>query len=345
MSISRIFKPSFALGAAFTLLLSASEPAQAAPVILKVTTQNAENALSTEVGLKPWLQMIEKDAQGTIKFELYANQTLSKGNQNWMAVKNGIADMAWNSMSMYNGMNPLMEVVTLPGLINDPMILVDRLWEIYTTIPAAQAMYKDVRLLCVYPSDSLDGLRLVKPATTLEDMKGRKLHSFGSAPAVAGTKGLGAVPIPMAMPDVYMALQKGTIDGCRADWDSFMAFHMHEVAKYSISNAPLGCSHFSIIINEKKFNSLPAVAQEAILKHSGYEGSRWHVEHFSNAGRALKPDALARGLVEMYTLPPEEEARWIEACKPAWDIWLNYAVDKGVSQEDARKALDIMTRP
>lgn len=320
-----------------------SQAGAAEPIILKISTQNAENALSTEKGLKPWLKMIEEDAQGTIKFELYASQTLAKGNQNWAAVKNGIADLAWNSMSMYNGMNPLMEVVTLPGLTNDPAVLVKRLWKIYETIPAAKDLYKDVKVLAVYPSDPTDGLRLKTPANKLEDLKGRKLHSFGSAPAIAGTKGLGAVPIPMAMPDVYMALQKGTIDGCRADWDSYAAYHMYEVVKHTLTNAPLGASHFTIIMNEDRFNSLPKVAQDAILKHSGEAGSEWLVENFSCCGRLLKPDLVEKGLVEMHTLPDDEALRWRQAASSAWDTWLAYAIEKGVSEADAKKALEIMT--
>ncbi len=337
-------KIGFGLGLFALMTMMSGSPAKAAdPVVLKISTQNAENALSTQMGLKPWLKMIEDDAQGTIKFELYASQTLSKGNQNWSAVKSGIADLAWNSMSMYNGMNPLMEVVTLPGLTNDPNILVKRLWKIYETIPAAKSHYKDVMVLCVYPSDPTEGLRLVKPAKVLSDIKGRKLHSFGSAPAIAGTKGLGAVPIPMAMPDVYMSLQKGTIEGCRADWDSFSAFHMYEVAKYTITNAPLGASHFTIIMNKNKFNSLPKVAQDAIMKHSGQEGSEWLVKNFSCCGRTLKPGLVEKGLVELYTLPDDEAERWRAACKPAWQTWFDYAVKKGISKEDAQKALDIMT--
>ncbi len=334
-------------GAAAIALLGlmglAGGTAQADPIVLKFSTQNAENALSTQKGIKPWLKMIEEDAQGTIKFELYASQTLAKGNQNWNAVKNGIADMAWNSMSMYNGMNPLMEAVTLPGISTDPKVLVKKLWKIYETIPAAKANYKDVKLLCVYPNDPSGSLRLVKPAKGIEDMKGRKLHSFGNAAAVAGTKGIGAVPIPMAMPDVYMALQKGTIEGGNIDWEAYPAFRMYEVAKYNFANAPMGASHFTIIMNQKKFDSLPKVAQDAILKHSGLAGSEWMVENFSGCGKDICAEMTAKGTVETVTLSDEEVARWKTALRPAWQVWADYAVKKGMAKEDVEKALAIMT--
>jgi TRAP-type C4-dicarboxylate transport system substrate-binding protein len=328
------------------VLLSASFSFAADPIILKFSTQNAENAWSTQHGLKPWLKMIEDDSQGTIKFELYANQTLAKGNQNWMAVKNGIADCAWNSMSMYNGLNPLAEAETLPGLpVADSKQLVDRVWDMHESIPAAQKRYEDVKLLALYPSDNNSGMHFIKPVKTLEDLKGLKVHSFGTGPSVDFLKGLGATPVPMAMPDVYMALQKGTIEGCLADWDAYVAFRTYELAKYTISNAPLGTSHFSIIMNKDKFEALPQVAKDAILKHSGREGSRWLVENFSCSGRELAKDLIDQKKVEVYELPPAERARWVEACKPAWANWLEYAVSKGVSREDAQKALDIFTHP
>lgn len=331
---------------AFGMLLFTCNAALAdGPIVLKFSTQNAENARSTQHGLKPWLKMIEDDSQGTIKFELYANQTLAKGNQNWMAVKNGIADCAWNSMSMYNGLNPLAEAQTLPGLPVGPEQLVERVWDMYESIPAAQKRYEDVKLLALYPSDSDAGLHFIKPVKTIEDIKGLKVHSFGSGPSVDFLKGLGATPVPMAMPDVYMALQKGTIEGCRADWDAYVANRIYELARYTITNAPLGSSHFTIIMNKDKFNSLPQVAKDAIMKHSGREGSRWLVENFSCSGRVLAKDLIDQKKVEVYTLPPAELARWVESCKPAWNNWLEYAVSKGVSKEDAQKALDIFTHP
>jgi len=325
---------------------TASTALAAGPIVLKFADTNPATSKMVQNGLLPWLKMIEDDAQGTIKFEVYHNSTLSNANQNFASVKSGIADASWNTMSMYMGMNPLMEIVTLPGLPDrDPLVLVERLWDIYETIPAAQEFYKrmGVKMLCVYPADSIDGLHFIKPIKTLEDVQGLKMHSLGSAPAVAGTRGLGAVAVPMLMTDVYLSLQKGTIEGCWADWDPYASQSIYEVAPYTITNGPMGGSHFSVIINENKFNSLPKVAQDAILKHSGRAGSRWLTENFSISRRLFKPEFLAKG-VKLITLSPEEEQRWLKATRPAWNLWYNYALEKGVTEADAKKALEIMTR-
>ena len=113
--------------AAFMLVLTALtvampvSQAQAAKT-LKFAEQNSETSWGSVHGTQPWIQKVEEASGGALKFDLYANQSLAKGSQVWSATKKGITDVSWNAMAVYPGMNPLAEVITLPGLpYHDPM--------------------------------------------------------------------------------------------------------------------------------------------------------------------------------------------------------------------------------
>lgn len=327
------FKPHHLLSLACMALLGLTQTAQAEPITLKFATQNTENGWTTVNGVKPWLDKIESDSNGTLKIDMYANQTLTKGNQAWQAVRKGIADMAWVTMGSYQGMNLLMEIINQPGMdFKTAMEGVDRLYAIADKVPAAMKPFSTNKVLAMYSGDPGVGLIVSKtPIRTLEDLKGMKIRCAAGA-WLDMLKALGASPVVMPMPDCYMALQKGTIDGVMGDIDVCLSFRFYEVAKYITTEIPRGCALFLMIMNQARYDGLPADAKKAIDDNSGITGSKWLAEHFSYNQRSLFKEAEAHGAV-ISPLSPEEQARWTRLLTPLWDEWLEKASDKGFREE------------
>ncbi len=326
------FKPHHVLVLA-CVFFGLAQPALAEPVTLKFATQNTENAWTTVNGIKPWIEKIQADSRGGLTLEFYANQTLTRGNQAWQAVRKGIADLSWVTMGSYPGMNLLMEIINQPGMdFATAMEGVDRLYAIADKVPAAMKPFSTNKVLAMYPGDPGTGVLVsTTPIRTLEDLKGKKIRCAAGA-YLDMLKALGASPVVMPMPDCYMGLQKGTIDGVLGDIDSYLSFRFYEVAKYALHNIPRGCTLFLVVMNQKKYDSLPADVKKAIDDNSGIAGSRWLAEHFSYNQRALLQDASARG-AEVIRLSDEEKARWTTLLIPLWDEWLEKASDKGFKEE------------
>lgn len=326
---------------AFAMILGLSGMSYAAPVTLKYADQNAENSWGAERGMKPWLKAVEDDSKGSITFETYFNETLTKGAQAWMSTRNGITDIAWNTMAVLPGKNPMATVVTLPALpASTPMDASRIAWKLYESQPTFSKPFNDVKVLALFTSD-VDNLVTRKPVKTMEDIKGLKIRTI-AGPSVDMLKALGAIPVVMPMPDVYMALQKGTLDGVMADWEPIQGFRFYEVAKYVTTNTPFSYSLFTLIMNKAKFNSLPPDAKAALEKHSGLEASASLAEGFAYSAREVAKPLTDEGKVVIYELPAAERERWIKTGgTPAWENWVKDMEKKGF--KNAREILDLAT--
>jgi len=65
------------------------------------------------------------------------------------------------------------------------------------------------------------------------------------------------------MPDVYLNLQKGVIDGMPVAAEPQGSFHLYEVATYYTYVSTVALSH-SIVMNMDVWNSFPKDIQDAI---------------------------------------------------------------------------------
>ena len=318
--------------------------AHAGPTTLKFSLQNPENSFSTNNGIKKWIEKVEQDSNGTLSIDLYAGETLCKGAQSWSAVRNNITDIAWIPMGMYAGMNPLAEAIFLPSLpFSDPMTITRTANELFEKVPALSRPYSANRIIGIYTSDS-NNLVTSRPVRKLEDLRGLKIRTT-AGPFVPMLEALGAVPVVMGNAEVYDALSKKTIDGVLASWETIDGSRFYEVAPYVTTNSPFGFSLFTIAMNRKKFDRLPAEARNALLKNGGMDGALWLAENFSLATRKLAEPLQAKGAVTVYELPAEERARWDGvAGRMTWERWMKDTLESGkVAREDAETVLGVLT--
>jgi len=158
-----------------------------------------------------------------------------------------------------------------------------------------------------------------KPVKTLEDLAGMKLRSGGGQVA-AVVKQLGAIPVTMAAPESYNALERGVVDGTVFPWEAIFGFKLYEVIKYhTVVN--LNVATFFITMNLKKYESLSPDLKKVIDDLSGvwgaeFTGAAWDKGEEEGIAAAKQAGATT------YTLPPAELQRWSQKVKPAEDEWI-----------------------
>lgn len=302
------------------------------PIKLRYAEQNPESAWSADHCVKPWIKNVEEATDGRVEIEAYHDQTLAKGKDMWNAVQAGITDIGWCFHGYWPDLTPLADVISLPGL---PFKTAEKgsevLWKLYQKFPQIQKEFEDVKILLFYTSAPYHLIMRDEPVKNLKDLQGKKLRMTGGPPTQMARE-LGASATLIPMPDVYMALQQGTVDGMAGPWEAVEGFRFYEVADYYTENTPFPAVYFSIAMNKKKWNSLPKDIQDDIMSVCGLEGSRFWGKNFHDdvknaALKALKEDS---GKDEVFKLSEKERQRWIEkGAKPVQKKWVERMGRKG----------------
>jgi TRAP-type transport system periplasmic protein len=314
-------------------------PTSAQVIKLTLADQNAEMAWGPAHALRPWVKQVEEFTRNRVKIDIFHAQTLAKGPDIWNAVKTGVADMGWCFHGYWPDMTPLSDVITLPSL---PMKNAEKgsevFWKLYEKFPSIQNEYKDVHVITLWASSPYFLITTKKQVKTMEDMKGLKIRVVGGPPTDQ-IKALGAVPVLIPMPDTYLAMDKGVIDGMAAAWEPILGFRLYEIVKhYTI--VPLSAVYFSMSMNKQKWNSLPKDIQEAIMSVGELKGARFWGRNFYDTAEEGVLEVAKKGNYQMnsYVLPQEEAARWTKvAGEPIWKEWVKKMEGKG--RTDAQQIL------
>jgi TRAP-type C4-dicarboxylate transport system substrate-binding protein len=161
----------------------------------------------------------------------------------------------------------------------------------------------------------------------MEDLKGKRIRATGGI-ILDGLKALGAAPTFLGSAEVYMALQRGTIDAATAGVISFAERKYYKVAKY-VTVAHFVHGETLGLMNKDRFNQLPKNIQRIMLE-AGKEAQAWNRKQIQNQMTEAIEILRNKGM-EVYFLPDGERDRWRQATKVCVDIFLKNCgdVEKG----------------
>ena len=178
--------------------------------------------------------------------------------------------------------------------------------------------YNVMMLLCGNTGCQMGGW-FRKEIKTVDDLKGLKFRIGGFAGRVM--QKLGGVPQLLGAPDIYPALEKGTIDA--AEWvgpydDEKLGFY--KVAKYYYTPGWWeGGSMLGAFINIDKWNSLPKNYQ-AILRNAAAYANNWCIAKYDQVNPPALKRLIANGTQLRAFSPQIMEACWKAAKELHGDI-------------------------
>ena len=226
---------------------------------------------------KPWMEKVEKESGGRIKFEAYpAMQLGGTPVQLYDQAKDGVVDIVWTLPGNTAGRFPRVEAFELPFMMNDAEATSKAYWDYVQAM--APDEFKDTQVLALH----VHGPGVIhtsdKAVKSVADLRGTKLR----APTRQVTKlmgALGATPVGMPLPSIPDALSKGTINGCVIPWEVVPSVKVHELTKFHAEFEPAGGSlyttTFVMAMNKAKYNSLAPDLKKIIDNNSGQATSGW----------------------------------------------------------------------
>jgi tripartite ATP-independent transporter DctP family solute receptor len=276
-------------------------------------------------GQEFYARQIEARTKGKVKVEVYPAGQLFSDKDLIRALPNGAVDMAEATCAQWTGIEPLWLMFDLPYFFKDRNHwhrVVDS--EVGTILKEEFEKKSGVKVLYWMDFGS-SAFASKTPLRTMEDFKGKRIRGVGEA-VLKGIQALGASPVFLGGGEVYLALQRGTIDAANSGMSSFWERKYYEVTKY-ISAPDFTLGMFVVLINKKKWDSLPADVQKDMLD-AAEEAKQWGRVESEKADTEAVSLLKGKG-VEIYDPPAAEKARWRAAVKPlAHEFYMSRGGDK-----------------
>lgn len=137
-------------------------------------------------------------------------------------------------------------------------------------------------------------LAKVKDVKGPADLAGLKLRMPGGPDWLLLAQSIGATPTPMGMPEVYLALQTGTIDGQENPPTIFNAAKFTEVSKQMVLTSHLVQPIF-YAVSKTWFDKLKP-DQQAKVRAAAVFGAKWNDDNRLNDEKTVIDGLAARGL-------------------------------------------------
>ena len=278
---------------------------------LKFATIAAESFPYVD-GARRWKELVESRSGGTIEIQVFHSASLGSErtiNEGVLAgsINAGVGAGAWA------GFVPTYNVVSLPFLIRD----LKHMYAVADGEPGARiardAEANGFKVLAYFSAGDQHFQTRTKPVRSIEDFKGLKMRVIENKALIDAFRAMGAVPAPIPYPQIYTALQQGTVDGTANDLLSVTTLKLYEVAKF-LTLSSYVVEPRPVIMSKAFFDGQPPEVQR-LLVETAREAAVFERKVFEDRLVSGEAEAKKNGMTFL-TLSDRE--KWVDAVRPVW---------------------------
>ncbi|MBY7144509.1 TRAP transporter substrate-binding protein DctP [Virgibacillus sp. NKC19-3] len=294
-------------------------------ISLKVADSVPSTNFISQEGIVYWMDRVEELTDGKVEFQYFPSEQLGKSTSLLELVNANTVDIAYTSYASEK--LPLSEVATLPGAVPSSEEGSKIYWKLVEEFLLEEEYLKNgVRPMFAVTLPNYQILTTETKVTTIEDLKGLKLRT-PSGPIEVGMNALGASPVAMAAPEMYTAIERGTIEGAVIAETSYKPYQLQKAANYSTTNANMGSFVANYSINEEVYQNLPEEIQQA-MNQAGEDTmvhfSKFLDEHVEELIKEFEEEGM-----DMYELDDETLSTLNRDIQSTWDEWAQKLEERG----------------
>ena len=251
---------SWLIGAFCALGLAAAASAQTTMKINVSAAQNSHHG----VGIDVFAKEVEQRTNGRYRFQTFYNGALGGERESIEAVQLGTQEMTFCTSGAIPNFVPETKIVDVPFLFRDKAHA-----RAVFDGPIGEELAKKFEAKGFKALAWADnGVRHItnskRDVKTPDDLKGLKLRTMENPVHIAAYKSLGIMPTPMPWPEVFTALQQGTVDGQENPLPVIMSAKFSQVQKH-LSLTGHVYSPCIFVMNKGSFDKLSAADKTAFL--------------------------------------------------------------------------------
>lgn len=267
------------LGVTLAFGFVAGAAAQTTMKISISTTQNSHQGIAIDT----FAREVEKRTNGRYKIQTFYNGALGGERESIEAVQLGTQALAFSSTGPVPNFVPETKILDVPFLFRDKAharAVLDG--------PIGQEMLtkfdaKGFKALAWAENGFRHMTNSKRDVKLPEDLKGLKMRTMENPVHIAAYKGFGIVTTPMAFPEVFTALQQGTVDGQENPLSVIISAKLDQVQKH-LSLTGHVYSPAIFLMNKAAFDKLSPADKKAFVE-AAKEGTK------ANRARVDEDDA------------------------------------------------------
>lgn len=274
------------------------------------------------IAMEYWGKLIDEQSNGRLKFEIYPAEQLAKSSDLLDAAINGISDISYAAPLYVSDRLPLSTVSAIPlvGNQSDPREQGAAYSKLALgTLNEVEYVPQGVRVIQASVTHAYQLMTTKTKILTPDQLKGVKLRSSGGIQE-RSVEALGAIAVAIPAPDLYPALQRGTVDGSLFNIPTAGGYKLEEQLRYSTSNLNFGLFPTLYVINDNVWQKLPKDLQDLLIK-TGKEMDDYIQKLYVERAETFAADLKKRG-GEVYAIPASGVPVWAGKLKPVQAAWV-----------------------
>ncbi|MDP2058104.1 MAG: TRAP transporter substrate-binding protein [Flavobacteriaceae bacterium] len=249
-------------------------------------------------GFLAFQKALAKKSDGKLTIKIFSDGQLGSEREVLELLQIGTIAITKVSAATLANFVPEYQVLGVPYLFRDKAHLTNVLeGEIGKSILEKGSKFW-LRGLCFYDAGSRNFYTKTKPIRRPEDLKNMKIRVMNNRMSIDMVNAMGGSATPMALGELYTALQQGVVDGAENNLPSFVSTQHYEVCKYLTMDEHSAVPDV-LIVSTKYWNKL-SDQEKKWLQEAVDESSQAQKVYWQEADEASMKIAKEYGVEVIY---------------------------------------------
>lgn len=312
------------------LSLALSAPAMASSVVLKLG-HIAEATNPYAMGADKFAELVKQKSKGDIEIKVFPSSQLGTQKELIEGMIYGTVDMTLTGTAELGTFQPQMALFDMPFLFKDRAHAYRSLDAVGMEM-AKPLEAKGIKLLGYMENGIRHMTNNTRPIKTPADMNGLKIRVMNNKVYVEMMKSLGASPTPMALAELYSAMQVGVVDGQENPSAHIFTKRFYEVQKYASLTGHAYAAE-PVLMSMMSWKKLTP-DQQTIIQSSATEAIAWQRKFAEDEDSQFWDKIKKTGKMEVIAV---DRKPFMDATE---SIYKNLAKTVGQQNIDKVKALE-----
>jgi len=293
------------------ILICGANLAQASNKQLNLKCQNSlPDKYVASKALKRFAEQVEKKTNGRIEITVFSTGQLFKDTDLPTALPSGAVDLALPNLGQWAGIAPSLAAMSLVGPYESAehfyRLQEGKIGKLWDDDLQKRANTKVLSYMSLGSTDIITSPN--KFIKSLDDFKGLKMQCATKGMQIFA-EALGAVPTSISASDIYIALQRGTVDAAGSSVVSVLNRKWYEVSKYQTRVIMNPEGPFALLINLDVWKDISGDDQK-ILVECANEAWLWNRGKVKEATQEAWNKIKNEKNVQVYEFPVNTWKEW-----------------------------------